>query len=508
MSEPEAAGAPAKPRRRESPEIQRLVGWYIVAAQVAADTILLGFALGFEFHRLFFPVGAAIGALRLNKAVRRNKLTLIVYWLLILITLDFVVSLWYSALRGKNPVYIPIIIGIYAAFLAARTFFKVFAYLTPIQLFIVPIVVTSLAMVVNFSQPSCLLVDNQPGVSVIAGTQYELAHHEIPRFFISRPEKGDMLICNHTGHFEERRIHSYAINRLDVKTGKLTPWRKKGEVMGIARDEAAGRIYALLRKNHSDAETPNMSFNVFDDSGRLLETHSLGLSRNTYYIGTVENGGDFVVAMVENNYYLYEKGSRRFRRLAFKNGAKPMYAATLDGKNLYTCHTTNLLLMMLSGMPHANKFNLETNTRERKFNGLFDGNLAGFYSIVPWPGRDLFALSQAWIEGGMILNKNLMFVKKIKVPRGVREIEFTADGKFLVMAGFFDGKAYFLEPLSNRIVADVYIGAESRGILRRKDGKIVLGTACGVVVMDPETILKNKLHGSGRKPFNPTDEGE
>ena len=92
------------------------------------------------------------------------------------------------------------------------------------------------------------------------------------------------------------------------------------------------------------------------------------------------------------------------------------------------------------------------------------------------------------------MNRNVIirrnFKKKLKIPAGVREIEFTEDGKYLFAVGFFDGMLYVIDTDENRILKKIFVGYESRGISRQEDGNMLVGSSCGVVEIDTGKLLK------------------
>lgn len=463
-----------------------------VCCLLGADTVMLGFGAGISFLREFFVVAFLIGALRLRIAGRKrtalSTLLAIAYAMLYAMSVDFYIPLA-MALYSKSPWLFAVPAALFAALLAARRFYGLLSFMSPWQLFAFPLAVSMPLLVVGGSNTPCGGVNERPGLRVLMHTGYELKRHDIPRFFIHRPGHNDILVCNHTGSYREGVLSSFAVNRLDLDKGFLMAWLPRGEALGVAMDEKDGVVYALLRRNYVDVKAPNVSLVKISPDGKILDSDSLGLKRNTWYIGLVEDAGDHVLAVVEGNYYFYEKKTGRLRRAELVGGSKPIYSGLVHAEKLYASHATNPAMMFLSGSNHAMRIDLKTLRIERRFHGLRLFNPLGYYNVVKRPGRDEFVFGEPFTSGGVMLNGDLKLKKKMRLPPGVREIEFTKDGRYLLAIGHFNGMLYVIDPDTDEILKREFVGRESRGVMRLDDGRFVVGSSCGTVLVDSEKFL-------------------
>jgi hypothetical protein len=467
----------------------------IISSQVFSDFLIGG--LGY-FNNTGIPalalIGLLLGLIRLNKRIRKKWYVFVFYWFGIILTLDFVYILVATGADCFGKRFPLFIIFIYISILYLRGFRRLLYFMTPIQIVAIPIILIGVTLKWGElwnPQSACLAINNQPGVKILSGSQYDftkLPHTAIPRFFVPRPERGDVLVCDHVYVHEENVIVKNAINRLDVRTGRLTPWLKKGEVIAIRRDEAAEDIYAVVQKNYYDPAAPTVEFMRFDPEGKILDRKSFGFSRGSFYGASIIIRPANVIVNVESNFFVYDKAKRSLRQFKIADAVRaPVYRSAWMDPYYYGVFATTYLFSKLFGSHHAVKINMNTKTLEASCSE----DPFGFIDIARWPGRNLMAASHFLERDGWLLDGDLRKVRKIKIPPGVREIEFSNDGRYLIAAGFIGGKFYAIDPVKNEIVGSGNVGNGSRGLTISPDGTVLIGSSCGVVAIRLDEFLRS-----------------
>ncbi|MFA6449766.1 MAG: hypothetical protein WCX65_09875 [bacterium] len=483
-------------------DLQRPVsGHFIVRAfkilsQVFSDFILGG--LGY-FNNTGVPplalLGLIIGIIRLNRRLRKSKLVFIMYWIGIILSLDFIFALAYGAAASYGIIVIIILALLYLALLIIRRIWKWPSFMTRLQLFVVPVVL--LGVIIKSGElwnPAnrCSQINSVPGVRLLTDRKYnftQVPHTAIPRFFVPRPKRNDILVCDHVYVYEKDILVKQSINRLDLKTGALTNWFKRGNVLDIKEDPDSGFIYAVVQKNFRDPKAPNVELIKFSPDGAVLDRKNLGLSRNTFYGASITILPDKLFITVESNFFSYLKKDGKLEKFdIIGNIGTPIYRTEWVKPYLFGTTSVTPLFGRFLGSRHLLKMNLDTKILE---DWLSDYPV-GIFDVERRPGKDQLAASRNLTSGAWLMDFNLNKIKKLVVPAGVREIEFSKDGKYLFATGFFDGTFYVIDPDKNKILAEVFIGNGSRGMTVSDDGTVIVGASCGVVGVDVGKFLKGR----------------
>jgi hypothetical protein len=470
-----------------------------IISQVFSDFLLGG--LGY-FNNTGVPplavLGLIIGILRLNRRFRKSKIIFYLYWLGIVLSLDFICALGYAAEAsyGMRPIYL--MTGIYAALFLVKKIWKWPSFMTPIQLLIVPVCI--LGLVIKSGEiwnpvNKCSHINRVTGLKILNDPKYnftQISHTAIPRFFVPRPERGDMLVCDHVYIYENDIFVKNAINRLDLKTGLMTPWYRRGNVLAIKEEPETKLIYAIIQKNFRDAKAPNVEFIKFSPEGTVLSRKDLHLSRNTFYGASITLLPEKIFLTVESNFLMYNKRNGSVEKFSVSgNIGTPVYRTAWADPNLFGAFSVTPLFGRFLKSRHLMKINLET----RSVDTWMKDYPVGIFDVERRPGKDQLAASRNFPAGGWLLDFNLNKLKKLVVPPGVREIEFSNDGKYLYAVSFFTGMFYVIDVDKNKLVAETFVGNGSRGMAVASDGKVVVGASCGVVGVDVDIFLK----GCGKK---------
>lgn len=473
-----------------------LIRAFKIGSQVFADFVLGG--LGY-FNNTGVPplavLGLILGFVRLNKKLRKSKIVFIMYWIGIVMSMDFVVALIYAANASYGKSIVIILGIIYVVLLAVKKAFKWPDFMTAVQLLIVPVIL--LGFVIKSGEiwnPAnrCNMIDSVPGVRIINSGEYnfnKIPHTAIPRFFIPRPSRGDILVCDHIYVYEKNIQVKQAINRLDTRTGMMTVWLDRGNVLAIREEPKTGIIYAIVQKNYRSRTAPNVQLITFSPEGKILRRKDFGLNRNTFYGASITILPDKLYITIESNFYAYHRKDGRIEKFNISgNTGTPVYRTAWVKPYLYGTSSVSPLIGRLFGSRHLLKFNLET----RNLEGWISDYPVGIFDIEKRPGRAQLAASRNFPSGGWLLDYNLKKIKKLVIPPGVREIEFSKNGKYLFATGFFTGKFYVIDPDANKLIAEVFTGYGSRGMAVSDDGYVIIGANCGVVGVDVDKFLRGR----------------
>ncbi|MEW5946230.1 MAG: hypothetical protein AB1742_08535 [bacterium] len=467
--------------------MKKLQNALTISLQLLCDLFLVGFGLGNDFgFRPLGSIGIAVALLRLDPRIRKSPLIFTVYWLGTILTLDVSLLLVFGSLYYR-AVSVP---AAFLLLLLIRAKTGWFRFLTPVQLTAPPIVIAF--VFVLFAErwcpdSRCAAINDQPGCRTLTGSGHvnSLSPSSIPLFMVERPERGDVLFSNRQeAPRMGNRLFENAILRLDAATGAVTPWFAKGEVIALARDENGGEIYAIIQKNFKDENAPNVELVRFDADGAVADRESLNLPRATYTLGIIVVLDRTVIAVVEPEFYVYDKRAREIKhvRIAGK-GNSPVYKTVWTPPYLTGVFCASPLLMPVVGMRQIMKIDM----REMRLEKAYRDNLFGYYDVALAPGRKRLVASRFLLPGGIMMDFDLKKVGNVPLPQGTREIEFTKDGKYLLSTGFFDGMLYFMDSERFDIVKKVFVGKAARVLTISASGRILVGSGCGVVEVDPAT---------------------
>ena len=212
----------------------------------------------------------------------------LIYWLLVLITIDTFFFIAVTAVWSLGLPYIAAPVLVYLVLLYVRRKRGWFSFLTATQMTLVPIAVASVSLLIPnmLGGMPCVEAARQPGIRVIGKDFYT----NVPRFIVSRPEHGDVLVGDRMRPFPRSPAPSDAIRSVDRETGRTVTWLKKGEPMSIARDPMDGDVYAIVGSNFKDPPgvgSPKMMFYRFSPDGIIKNRISMGLPRSSYYIANL-----------------------------------------------------------------------------------------------------------------------------------------------------------------------------------------------------------------------------
>ncbi|MFH1537672.1 MAG: hypothetical protein ABIH66_01850 [bacterium] len=408
-----------------------------------------------------------------------------VYWALVLITLDNFVLLAFTALYSMGFFLFSIPFIAYLLVLWFRKTRGFFYFLTPIQLTVTMIFILGVILSGQKHYMMRTGTELNSNVKVISGERLA----GVPRLIIDRPEHGDVLTATWSSYGVKDVPGDYiecSICGIDRKSGKTAVWVKEGRVRALVEDPADGDIYAIAGKIKSDPAAPGspwMTFNRFSKDGKLKSRISMGLPRSTYYVYNLLIREDDVIAIVENYWYKYDKRSDKLSRTKLNmKRERIVYFTAPHGDVLIATFASSLLGMIASGGNALMKINLKYMTVQ---NAIW-GRAFGYYQIKRIPGSAKYVANSPWVKNGHLINENLKILKTIKIPPGVREIEVSADGKWLFAGGFFTGLVYFIDIKNNEIVNQVYVGKNIRGLHYTKTNNLLAGSNYGLVEVDLE----------------------
>ncbi|HPI75658.1 MAG TPA: hypothetical protein PLK80_02925, partial [bacterium] len=196
-----------------------------------------------------------------------------------------------------------------------------------------------------------------------------------------------------------------------------------------------------------------------------------------------------VFITVESNYYEYDKKSRALEKLNIAgNAGTPVYRTAWSEPYLFGTFSVSPLFGKLFGSRHLLRVNTETRSTEM----WAQDYPVGMFDVEIRQGKRQIAASRNYPEGAWLLDFDLNKLVKLVMPAGVREIEFSKDGKYLLGTSFFKGKFHVIDVESNKLVAETFIGYGSRGMTVDSDGNAVIGASCGVVGINLDEFLKGK----------------
>jgi hypothetical protein len=473
-----------------------------ISSQVVSDFLLGG--IGY-FNNTGLPplalMGLILGVLRLNPRRRKSKIVFILYWIGLILSIDFIYAVGYGLNASFGSSVAVTLASVYVALLIFRKIWKWPMFLTATQLLVVPVCLLALAVKsgeIRNPEHRCESISEVRGAKVLNHERYnftDVPHTAIPRFFVPRPDRGDLLVCAHVYVHEESVLVKNAINRLDLKTGKMTEWHKRGNVLAIREESDTGIIYAVMQRNFRERGAPNVEFIVFSPEGDILNRMGMGLKRNTFYGAGVTIMPEKVFITVESNYYEYDKKSRAIEKLNIAgNAGTPVYRTAWSEPYLFGTFSVSPLFGKLFGSRHLLRVNAETRSTEM----WAQDYPVGMFDVEIRPGKRQIAASRNYPEGAWLLDFDLNKLVKLVMPAGVREIEFSKDGRYLLGTSFFNGKFHVIDVEANKLVAETFVGYGSRGMAVDSDGNAVIGASCGVVGINLDEFLKGQASAASK----------
>lgn len=442
-------------------------------------------------RQLFLPaaiISTSVSLLRFNRSALRSKPMFVIYWILIILTLDTASLISFLAVYSMSAFYLAIPATAYAAILILRRKTRFLHYMTPTQLLLLPIFLSGIMTVLPslISIKTCEQSAHQPGVRMITKDYYK----NIPLFIIDRPDRGDLVIADKINAFLRTTGIKTSIMSVDRSTGKKKIWLSRGQPLCMAEDPAAGDIFAIIAEppaRDSKKLLPPVSLLRYSPDGVLKHSADLMLPRSTYYIANLVFTGGRVLAVVEDEWRLYDKTSGRVIKSDTKKATRgsPVYFTAAHDDTLIATFTSGyLFLSLITGRRNMMKIDL----KELRLKKAVSGSLFGFYDVKHIPGTDHFVAGHAWLHGGVIVDSNLNVVKKIRIPSGTRNIAVSDDGRTLFTGGYFDGYLYSMDLEKNKITGKIYVGKNIRGMSYTRRGTVLVGCDCGLVEVDAEVL--------------------
>ncbi len=464
-----------------------------ICSQLCADFLLGG--LGY-FNNTAIPplalIALIVGIIRLNARLRRARAVVILYWIGLVLSFDFIAVMAYAATASFGWVAPAAILTPYIVLLAVRKLTRWPSYMTSLQLLVVPVCILGLFLkggeLFNHSD-TCGSIDSVPGARILNDKKYnftEKPHTAIPRFFIPRPGRNDILVCDHVYVYEKGILVKNAINRLDTRTGAMTPWLARGNVLAIMEQAYTGYIFAVVQRNFKAPAAPNVELIKFGPDGKILDRIDLGLKRNTFYGASISEIPGKLLITVEANFFHYSLEDGGIERFTVPTkGLFSIYRVEWHDPFLYTTFSVSPLFTAVFGAKHLLKISVPT----REVVDWMIDYPSGIYDVEKRPGRDQLGASRNCPPGAWLLDFDMNKIRKLVMPPGVREIEFSRDGKYLFGTGLLTGKLFAVDVERNRLAGEMFVGYGSRGMTVSPDGDVIIGSSCGVVGVDPDEFL-------------------
>lgn len=473
-----------------------------LAIAIFTDLALLASGVAFDFpFLLVFPPTAvllipgmfALIVLRRFPRFKKSFILNAAFFIFTIFTIDVIV-LMQDAFYGWNPW---LMAAAPLAYVAALRFRKHrLLQWDRVQALIVPLVITAMITIIGDSPQSpdaCKRIPSSPGVRLI---------HEFPtktrvRFVLQLKGTKNLLVSFRKGFMVPQPNYTpRTLELINPATGETKSWLSRGEVIGLYQRADTSEIYAVLIEPMPDKSRGEsyLDLVIFAPSGRVLRRVPMPNARSDYYIANVFPQGNKFIIFVEGNIYTFDPAANKIELARFYKDFTPYYMLQ-SGNDLIgvVCKSP---LIMFTAPAALMKFDLRTLTLTgKRYGGPF-----GYYEVRELDSSGTFAASTVWGGGGLLFDKNLRAIKKLHIPRGVRNFGIDPSGKYLFAPNSFSGMMQILDTRSNHLLkAEYFVGKGARSLNDTADGKIIIGNSCGLVEIDPKRIVTDAINKESRK---------